>query len=188
MSPSRASRAARSAAAAKAPASGIRWSEGSTSTVAVGSRRAATQAATATAASVSRAAGSSTISARAPASRACSATRKREAAAVTTIGSAKTPAASRATVRWNGETPPMIAACCLAKSRRDTGQSREPEPPQRMTGTIDPARGSAPGVRIGERSVMVGAPSSAYRPVRRATASGVRQSSAKSRRRLGLIT
>ena len=44
------------------------------------------------------------------------------------------PPASRAIVRWNGETPPMIAACCLAKSRRDTGQSRDPAPPQRTAG------------------------------------------------------
>ena len=153
MLPSAASPAARSAAAAKAAASGIRWSDGSTSSVAPGSRRSATQAAAATAASVSRATGSSTASIRAPASRAWSATRKCDAAALTTIGSANLPAPSRAIVCWNGEAPPMIAACCLAKSRRDTGHSRDPDPPQRIAGTMSPAR--RPATRIGDSSVML---------------------------------
>ena len=59
---SAASRAAAAAARAKAATSGIRWSDGITSTIAAGSRRAARQAASVTAASVSRPSGSSAIS------------------------------------------------------------------------------------------------------------------------------
>ena len=47
----------------------------------------------------------------------------------------------------------MIAACCLAKSRRDTGHSRDPDPPQRIAGTMSPAR--RPATRIGDSSVML---------------------------------
>ena len=72
-----------------------------------------------------------------------------------TIGSAKAAPASRVTVRWNGETPPMIAACCLAKSRRDTGQSRDPDPPQRIAGTIRPVGASPPALRMRDNSVMM---------------------------------
>ena len=90
-------------------------------------------------------------------------------------------------VRWNGETPPMIAACCLAKSRRDTGHSRDPDPPQRIAGMIAPARRPASGLRSGDRSVIFGS-LRCYRPVRRAIAIGVRKSSAKSRGMLGFIT
>ena len=60
-----------------------------------GSRRAARQAARVTAASVSRPSGSSASSIAAPASAACSATRNREAAALTTIGAAKSSPARR---------------------------------------------------------------------------------------------
>ena len=43
-----------------------------------------------------------------------------------TIGVPKSSSVSRPSVRWNGEAPPRIGTCCLAKSLRDTGQSREP--------------------------------------------------------------
>ena len=72
-----------------------------------------------------------------PVSRACSATRNRDAgAALITIGVGEAPRRpAAASVRWNGEAPPRIATCCLAKSLRDTGQSRDPDPPHRTTGT-----------------------------------------------------
>ena len=136
--PSSASRAAAAAARAKAAASGMRWSDGMIITIAEGSRRAARQAARVTAASVSRPAGSSAISISAPASFACSATMNRDGAALITIGAPKISSVSRPRVRWNGEAPPSIGTCCLAKSLRDTGQSRDPEPPQRMAGITRP--------------------------------------------------
>jgi hypothetical protein len=53
-------------------------------------------------------------------------------------GQVKISPPSRPSVRWKGEAPPSIGTCCLANSLRDTGQSREPEPPQRIAGTIRP--------------------------------------------------
>ena len=62
---------------------------------------------------------------------------------------------SRSSVRWNGEAPPRIGTCCLAKSRRDTGQSRDPVPPHMIAGTIGPAVSDAVAFkRIGDERVM----------------------------------
>ena len=62
-------------------------------------------------------------------------------------------------MRWNGEAPPRIGTCCLAKSWRDTGQSREPEPPQRIAGTIRAEAEASSVAGNGERDVIGGHPS-----------------------------
>ncbi len=99
MRPSVAARAADATAFSKAAVSGIRWSDGMTSTIACGSRRSARQAARVTAASVSRPCGSSAISISRPTSAAWSETRNRDVPALTTIGSAKISPPSRSSVR-----------------------------------------------------------------------------------------
>ena len=64
------------------------------------------------------------------------------------MGAPKSSSVSRPSVRWKGEAPPRIGTCCLAKSLRDTGQSREPEPPQRMAGMTRPWRRAGSAVRM----------------------------------------
>ncbi len=152
--PSSASFAAAEAARPKAAASGMRWSDGITITTAVGSRRSARQAASATAASVSRPWGSSAISMGMPSSAAWSAIMNRDGWPLMTMGVPKISRGSRPRVRWNGEAPPSIGTCCLANSLRDTGQSREPEPPQRMAGTIRPWVEALAVPGMGESDVM----------------------------------
>src|SRR5690349_2766909 len=69
-------------------------------------------------------------------SRSCSATRKRCASLHTMTGpAALAKPARRAAVSWNMVRSPVRARSCLGRSSRDSGQSRVPEPPERMTGT-----------------------------------------------------
>ena len=112
-----------------------------------GSRRAARQAASVTAARVSRALRlQRDLDLQRRASAAWSATRNRDVRGADHDRRRRRARRSAASsVRWNGEAPPRIGTCCLAKSFRDTGQSREPDPPQRIAGTMSPARLSVTG-------------------------------------------
>ena len=92
--------------------------------------------------------GSSTIRAPStPAGRICSATRKRCSWLQTMIGGAKPGPAARRAVSSIIERSETSGQNCFGKLSRETGQSRVPEPPERMTGTtvsaaaVDSVRG-----------------------------------------------
>ncbi|KMO33201.1 hypothetical protein VQ03_25490 [Methylobacterium tarhaniae] len=67
---------------------------------------------------------------------ACSATMKRASAWATMQGRANSAGSvSRAIVAWNEDRVASTSGRnCLGKDSRETGQSRVPEPPQRMIG------------------------------------------------------
>ena len=133
--PAAATSAARRTASLKASVPRIAWSEASTSST--GSSFSQASAAIATAAAVLRPAGSSTMRAAMPISASWSCTRKRCASLQITMGCTG-PAASRArsAVSCSSVRPVTSGRNCLGSSWRDTGQSRLPAPPHRMTGTM----------------------------------------------------
>ena len=71
-----------------------------------------------------------------PASRICSAIRKRWSWLHTTIGASKPLPAPRSAVSCSSERSEISGQSCLGKLSRDTGHSRVPEPPDRITGTM----------------------------------------------------
>jgi hypothetical protein len=79
---------------------------------------------------------------------------KRDASALITMGAPNISPVSRPSVRWKGDAPPRIGTCCLAKSLRDTGQSREPDPPQRTAGITRPWRRLGSALTEDEWEVM----------------------------------
>ena len=70
-----------------------------------------------------------------PAARTCSATRKRCSWLQTSSGAAQPAPIARFTVSWISVSSDSSGQYCFGKLSRDTGQSRDPEPPDRMTGT-----------------------------------------------------
>ena len=122
-------------AAANASASGIKWSAATTSRMAAGSRRTANSQAAAMAAAESRRCGSKMIVAFTLRARVCSAATKRNSALVTTMGGAnRPPAATRSNTCWKVVSGPNSGTKCFGIFSRDTGHSRVPAPPHRMTG------------------------------------------------------
>ena len=69
--------------------------------------------------------------------------RKRCSWLQTTSGDANAPPTARSAVSWSIEWSETSGQSCLGKLSRETGQSRVPEPPERMTGTTCPL--CAPG-------------------------------------------
>ena len=81
-----------------------------------------------------------------PSSRSCSATMKRWLSLQTTIGAATSGRPlSRAAVSCSIVRSPTSGSSCLGYSSRDSGQSRVPEPPDRITGM------SMLWIRLGQR-------------------------------------
>src|SRR5476649_1752962 len=96
------------------------------------------RAAMAAAGAVLRPTGSSTIAwGEIPAWRICSAIRKRCSMLQTISGAAKSASATRSPVSWIRLFSPAKTSNCLGKRLRDSGQSRDPAPPERMTGVIE---------------------------------------------------
>ena len=134
-------------------ASGIRWSEGSTSTIASGSRRAARQAASVTAARVSRPSGSSASSIAAPTAAAWSATRKRDAAALMTIGSAKSSTGEpteRALERRGAAEQRHVLLGEVAARHRPQPRARAAAEHRRHQRAGRLARNGPPGLRVSD--------------------------------------
>src|SRR5579862_918236 len=140
--PAAATSAALRAASRKPSIPRMAWSEASTSSTAPS--LSAQSAATATAAAVLRPAGSSTTVAAMPTSASWSLTRNRCASLQITIGAAPPEtAAARSAVSCSSVLSVTSGRNCLGRSWRDTGHSRLPAPPQRITGRI--AGLAAPG-------------------------------------------
>ena len=97
-----------------------------------------------------------------PASRSCSATRKRCSWLHTTTGGAKPGPTPRRAVSTIIERSLFSSPQnCLGKLSRDTGHSRVPEPPDRMTGTTSPPALPAAAVQSGaEASASMVVPTS----------------------------
>ena len=117
-----------------------------------GSSSAASKAAAAMAGALLRPTGSSTMRASAtPAARSCSAIRKRCSWLQTTIGGAKPGPRARDAVSCISVCSDVSGQSCLGKLSRETGHSRVPEPPDRMTGTIRDSlmRASLPEIASG---------------------------------------
>ena len=74
-----------------------------------------------------------------PSARICSATRNRCSWLHTTIGAANPSPLARAAVSWIMVRSEISGQNCLGKLSRDTGHSRVPDPPDKITGTIGPA-------------------------------------------------
>ena len=135
--PARAAAAAAWSAVCRAALSAIEASAAIIHSTASGSSSATSRAAAAIAGALLRPTGSSTIRALSiPASRNCSAIRNRCSWLQTTIGGAKSGAAARSAVSCIIVRSDTSGQSCLGKLSRDTGQSRVPEPPERITGTI----------------------------------------------------
>ena len=102
-----------------------------------GSSSAVSRAAAAIAGALLRPTGSNTIRAPVmPAARSCSAIRNRCSWLQTTTGGAKAAPVARSAVSWINERSEISGQSCFGKLSRDTGQSRVPEPPERMTGRM----------------------------------------------------
>ena len=102
-----------------------------------GSSSATSTAAAAMAGALLRPTGSSTIRALVmPTSRNCSAIRNRCSSLQTTIGGANPGPLPRSTVSCSSERSDSNGQSCFGKLSRETGHSRVPEPPERMTGTM----------------------------------------------------
>ena len=71
-----------------------------------------------------------------PAARSCSAIRNRCSWLQTTIGGAKRSPRARSAVSCSSVWSEISGQSCLGKLSRETGQSRVPEPPERMTGMM----------------------------------------------------
>ena len=71
-----------------------------------------------------------------PTSRSCSAIRNRWSSLQTTIGAAKPGPLPRSTVSCSRLRSDSSGQSCFGKLSRETGHSRVPEPPERMTGTM----------------------------------------------------
>ena len=116
---------------------------------AFGSSSAASSAAAAIAGAELRPTGSSTMRGPTmPASRICSATRNRWSWLHTTIGGAKPGPTARRAVSSIIDRSDTSGQNCFGKLSRDTGHSRVPEPPERMTGTTGAAVSGAGGADI----------------------------------------
>jgi len=140
MRPPRAAVTALASAACSAGTSVIAASAAMIQSTASGSASRCRSAAAAIAGALLRPAGSRTM--RAPSTRAArswSATRKRCASLQTTIGAANPGPAARAAVSCSIVRSLVSGQNCFGYPCRDNGHSRVPVPPQRMTGTIDPA-------------------------------------------------
>jgi hypothetical protein len=84
----------------------------------------------------SRRCGSSMMVAWTPRERACSATTKRNSELVTIIGGANRPSrVTRSSTCWKVEDVPISGTNCFGIFSRDTGHSRVPAPPHKITGT-----------------------------------------------------
>ena len=139
MPPSAARVAAADATLRKDAASGIRWSDGATSARLPGARCSSHKLAASTAGAVLRAAGSMITAAGVmPMAANWSRTTKRNSAEVTITGGANPSPDRRRAVAWNRLSSPTSLENCLGKPWRDTGHSRVPEPPQRITGWTRP--------------------------------------------------
>ena len=127
-------------AAWKAGTSPIWWSEGSSSITACGSALASINAATVAAGAVLRPIGSRT-SARGwtAMSRSCSAIRNRCSSLQRIVGGANPSAPTRSTVSCSMLLSEVSCRSCFGRSVRDSGQSRVPVPPERMTGCTNDA-------------------------------------------------
>src|SRR5690606_24110919 len=125
-------------AARKPAASAMTWSEGSTSSTGSPPAARACRAAAAIAGAVLRPTGSSSRAAGVTSSwRSCSATMKRCSSLATTIGAARPGRpSSRCQVACSRLRSPTRGWNCLGCVSRDSGHSRVPEPPERMTGVI----------------------------------------------------
>src|SRR5580765_9008310 len=122
------------------------WSAGSTSSTGssalgcAGSPLRAACAASAMAGAVLRPKGSSSVARGSMCScRSCSATRKRCASLHTTTGAPAVSPCRRSTVCCSIVRAPVSGSSCFGYSSRDSGHSRVPAPPDRMTGVIMPS-------------------------------------------------
>src|SRR5215471_5883908 len=79
--------------------------------------------------------------------RSCSATRNRCASLQTMTGAAAASPSRRSTVCCSNVRVPMSGKSCLGYSSRDSGHSRVPAPPERMTGVSTPCDLAASGRR-----------------------------------------
>src|SRR5690606_27582870 len=148
--PSAAAGSAAWMAVRKPAGSAITWSEGSTSSTGSPPPARACRAAAAMAGAVLRPTGSSSRAAGAtPTWRSCSATMKRCSSLATTMGAARPGRPSRrCQVACSRLRSPTRGWNCLGCVSRDSGHSRVPEPPERITGTmVSMARHSIPGLR-----------------------------------------
>ena len=142
-------RAAGSAAASASPSdsgSPIAASAAIIQITAPGSLSATRSEAAAIAGPLFRPSGSSTIRAPAiPASCICSAIRNRWASPATISGGANSAPLALSAVAWISDRSESSGHSGLGKLSRESGQSRVPAPPERITGTIRPAAPAAAG-------------------------------------------